>query len=99
MWDSCMVSGVPTLKCLEPLFANVLQALAGLVFVILLAMFIMGSLGWLTAGDNAEKLKKAQGTFFSAVIGLVIISVSYLIINILGSFLGIEKLGVFKIVD
>lgn len=99
MWNSCMVSGVPTLKCLEPLFENILGALAGLVFVILLAMFMMGSLNWLTAGDNAEKLKKARGTFISAVVGLVIISVSYLIINILGSFLGIDKLGVFEILD
>jgi len=94
-----MVSGVPTLKCLEPLFANILGALAGLVFVILLAMFVMGSISWLTAGDNPEKLKKAKATFLSAGIGLVIISVSYLVINILGSFLGISDLGVFKITD
>jgi len=94
-----MVNEVPTLKCLEPLFENVLGALAGLVFVILLAMFVMGSIGWLTAGDNAEKLKKARGTFFSAIVGLVIISLSYLVINILGSFLGIEGLGTFAIPD
>jgi len=99
MWDSCMVNGVPTLKCLEPLFANILGALAGLVFVILLAMFVMGSISWLTAGDNPEKLKKAKATFMSAGIGLVIISLSFLIVNILGSFLGIKGLGIFKISD
>lgn len=97
MWESCMVQGVPTLKCLEVLFALFLRALGGIVFLVLLAMFILGSINWLTAGDNADKLKKAQGTFFSAVVGLVIIAASYLIINILGSFLGLDNLGTFQI--
>lgn len=97
-WDSCLVEGVPTIKCLEVLFGILLRSIGGLVFVILLAMFILGSISWLTAGDNPEKLKKAKGTFFSALTGLVIIAVSYLVLVILGSFLGIEGLTEFKIV-
>ncbi|OGK64623.1 hypothetical protein A2313_03425 [Candidatus Roizmanbacteria bacterium RIFOXYB2_FULL_41_10] len=98
MWDSCLVEGVPTIKCFEVLFALLLRSLSGLVFVILLAMFVMGSISWLTAGDNPEKLKKAKATFFSALTGLIIIAVSYLVLVILGDFLGLEGLTQFKIV-
>lgn len=95
-WDSCLIDGVPTLKCTEVVFQNVLTALGGLIFIVLLVMFIYGSVGWLTAGDDAQKLKKAQGTFYSAVLGLVIIAAAYLIIKILEGVLGLE-LSVFRI--
>ena len=97
MWDSCLIDGIPTIKCIEILFSLLLKSISGLVFVALLAMFVMGSLSWMTAGDNAEKLKKAKGTFFSALLGLVIIAISYLIITIVQSFLGIDGLDTFTI--
>jgi hypothetical protein len=96
-WSSCLVNGVPTLGCLEVLFSMVLNSLAGLIFIILLAMFVFGSISWLTAGDSPEKLKKAKGVFFSALLGLGIIAISYLVLIILESFLGIDGLTIFKI--
>jgi hypothetical protein len=98
MWDSCLIDGVPTLGCLNILFELLLKSLGGLVFVVLFVMFVVGSISWLTAGDNAEKLKKAQGTFFSALIGLVIIAISYLVLVILENFLGISGLTEFNII-
>ncbi len=95
-WTSCLVDGVPTLKCTEIIFQNVLTALGGLIFIILLLMFVYGSISWLTAGDDAQKLKKAQGVFYSAVLGLAITAAAYLIIKILEGVLGL-KLSVFKI--
>lgn len=97
VWDSCLVDGIPTIKCLEVLFGILLKSLGGLVFVILFAMFVLGSISWLTAGDNPEKLKKAKGTFFSALTGLIIIAVSYLVLVILENFLGISGLTEFSI--
>jgi len=97
MWDTCAPDGVPSFQCVEVLFVIIIQAIAGLVFIILLGMFILGSFSWLTAGDNAEKLKKAQGTFFSAILGLVIIVSAYLIINIIGNFFGLPDLGIITI--
>jgi len=91
IWEQkgCLVEGVPTIGCLEVLFELILQSLAGIVFIVLLAMFILGSISWLTAGDNPEKLKKAKSIFFSALLGLGIIAISYLVLLILESFLGL----------
>lgn len=77
-WSTCTVDGVPTIKCFEVLVERLLSALGGLVFVLLLGLFIYGSYQWMTAGDDAAKVKKAQAVFTSAVIGLVIISAGYL---------------------
>jgi len=80
-WSSCMVDGIPTLKCLEVVFANILKVSTGLFFLALFVMFIIGSFNYLTSLGNPEKIKKAQGTMKFAVIGLVIFLSSYLILT------------------
>jgi len=89
-WSNCLIDGVPTFKCLEVVFQNLFTAIGGLIFLILLIMFILGSIEWLTAGPDPAKLKKAQGTFYSAILGLVIIAGSYLILVTLKAVFGIE---------
>ncbi|MCR4330158.1 MAG: hypothetical protein NUV65_06475 [Candidatus Roizmanbacteria bacterium] len=96
-WTSCLIDGVPTLKCLEVVFQNILLALGGLIFVILLVLFIYGSITILTAGDNAEKLKKGKGIFTSAIIGVVVIAGAYVILLALEQILGINGLTKFTI--
>lgn len=89
-WDSCLIDGVPQLSCLEIVIKNLLGALGGLVFVVLLVMFVIGSITWLTAGDDAAKLKKAKSTFFSALTGLLIVSGGFIVIKVLEVALGIN---------
>jgi hypothetical protein len=97
-WNNCLIDGVPTFKCLEVVFQNLFTAIGGLIFLILLVMFILGSVQWLTAGADPSKLKKAQGTFFTAILGLIIIASSYLILIILKNVFGIE-VTVFRMPD
>ena len=97
-WDNCMIDGVPTLKCLEVIFANLLTALGGIVFIILFSLFLYGSFLWLTAGDDAAKLKKAQGVFYSALLGLLIMGGAYLALVALEQIFGLQgKLTIFTI--
>lgn len=96
-WTNCLIDGVPTLKCLEVVFQNILLALGGLIFVILLVLFTYGSITILTAGDNAEKLKKGKGIFYSAVIGVVVIAGAYVILLALEQVLGISGLTTFTV--
>ncbi len=64
--------------------------LAGLVLFILL---IVGGFGLLTSGGNPDKMKAAQGKITSAVIGFVIIFISYWLMRILEIIFGISILG------
>jgi hypothetical protein len=82
-WNStgCMVDGVPTLKCLEVVFNNILIMSSFFVMFALFVMFVWGSFTYLTSFGNPEKVKKAQSTFRYAILGLVLFISSYLILK------------------
>ncbi len=64
--------------------------IAGLTLFILL---IIGGFGLLTSGGSPEKMKASQGKITSAVIGFVIIFISYWLMRILEIVFGISILG------
>ena len=63
----CVVDGVPTLKCLEIVFGNILTMASAFIVLTLFIMFVVGSFRYLTSFGNAEKVKKAQGTLKMAL--------------------------------
>lgn len=79
----CIVDGVPTLKCFEVVFNNILIMSSALVILVLFIMFVIGSISYLTSLGNPEKIKKAQGTLKYAIIGFVLFISAYLILNII----------------
>ena len=54
---------------------------AGLIF---LAVLLFAAFNILTHGDNPEALKKAYGSIATAVMGLFIVIISYLVVRLLG---------------
>jgi len=80
---SCMVDGVPTLKCFEIVFGNILFMASGLIVLVLFIMFVMGSFSYLTSLGNPEKIKKAQGTLKYALVGFILFISSFLILKII----------------
>jgi len=95
-WSGCVVDGVPTLKCLEVVFSNILVMASAFVILVLFIMFIVGSFTYLTSFGNPEKVKKAQGTLKFAIIGFALFVGSYLILRIIDFlFLG-GNLTIFK---
>ncbi|CAN5161020.1 hypothetical protein BH09PAT2_BH09PAT2_01870 [soil metagenome] len=97
--DSCLIDGVPTLKCLEVVFANLLFMSNALILIVLFIMFVIGSFKWLTSLGDPEKVSSAQGTFKWAIIGLVVYVSAYLILRIIDVLLlgGEGKIFLFQI--
>lgn len=93
-WESsgCMTpEGVPTLKCLEVVFGNILFMSTALIVLVLFIMLVIGGFNYLTSFGNPEKVKKAQGTIKMAIVGFVLFLGSYLILRIIDIlFLGGE---------
>lgn len=86
---SCVVDGVPTLKCLEIVFGNILYMSSFFIVVVLFIMFIVGSFRYLTSFGNAERIKKAQGTLKFALIGFILFVSAFLILTVIQTlFLG-----------
>src|SRR3990170_6255018 len=82
-WGDCVVDGVPTLKCLEVVFGNILFMASALVVLVLFIMFVVGAFRYLTSFGNPENVKKAQGTLRYALLGLILFLSAYLILNVI----------------
>lgn len=86
-WDTSCFSKIPgaedvaTIKCLESMFTNVVQAVMALTGVALFIMLVIGGYNFLLSGGDQKKLETARGTLTSAVIGLVVIVTAFLIIK------------------
>jgi len=80
--NSCVVDGVPTLKCLEIVFGNILYMSSFFIIIVLFIMFVVGSFRYLTSFGNAERIKKAQGTLKYALIGFILFVSAFLILTI-----------------
>ena len=82
------VTGVPILKGLEDVFENVIQtvlALAGIAFFI---MLILGGFKYITAGDNPQNAEAAKKTLTTAIGGMVLVALAFLILRIIATFTG-----------
>ena len=97
--SSCLVDGIPTLKCLEVLFGNLLFLSNTFIILVLFIMFVIGSFNFLTSLGNPEKIETAKGTFKWAIIGLILYASAYLILTLIDIiFLGGQgKLFQFRI--
>lgn len=87
--SGCIVDGVPTLKCLEIVFTNLLFMASAFVVLVLFIMFVWGSYSYLTSFGEQEKMTQARNTFLYAIIGLVLFVSAALILVIIDQlFLG-----------
>ncbi len=81
----------------EAKIGDVISALLPYVFVlaglILFGFLIFGGFELLTSAGNPDKVKSAQGKITSAIVGFIIIFLSYWIVQILGVIFGISILG------
>jgi sterol desaturase/sphingolipid hydroxylase (fatty acid hydroxylase superfamily) len=101
-WSSCGIGGddpaPATIKCLEVVFANLLVVFVSLAGLGLFIMIIVGAFQYLTAGDNAEQAQKARNSITYAILGLVLMILSWIILLAIEWFTGVP-VTVFKIPD
>ena len=102
-WDGCFSTGVPgaedvaTISCLVPLFGNIVRAVVAFGGIGLFIMLLVGGFNFLFSAGDPKKLEQARGTISQAVVGLIIMSSAYVIINMIGSFTGITNITTFTV--
>ena len=82
-WGNCVVDGVPTLKCFEVVFGNIIFMASTLIVFLLFIMIVVGAFQYLTSFGDPGKLKKAQATLRYAIVGFVLFLASFLIIKVI----------------
>lgn len=81
--SGCLADGIPTLKCFEVVFQNILMLAVVVVMLILFIMIVVGAFQFLFARGDAGKAASAKKTITYAFVGLILFMSSYLIINII----------------
>lgn len=61
------------------IIGSIVGVALSLVGVVFLVLMVYGGYIWMTAGGDAEKIKKAQTLIRNALIGLVIVTAGYII--------------------
>lgn len=77
---------------LEQLLSFGVNALFALGVILALFFLMWGGISWITSGGDKDKLEKSRKTIVYAIVGLVVIVLSFTIIYLLGVVLGVDFL-------
>ncbi|NCN87800.1 MAG: hypothetical protein GW941_02800 [Candidatus Pacebacteria bacterium] len=81
---------VATIQGFACLISNVLGVAITLIGMLALVMFIVASFRYLTFGSNSKSAEQAKDTFTYAVAGLVVALSSFIILNLISNFTGVD---------
>lgn len=90
-WGECLGGpnkDIPTLSCIEPLFNNIITA--ALIFAGLVALFfiIYAGIKLIRSAGDQKQVQSARQTITFAIIGLVLVFLSYFILNTIAQVTG-----------
>ncbi len=80
-----------------PAFVLFLSNLIGLITLVgglfFIVYFFMGAFNWVTGGEDSGKVEKARQKMMHGVLGLVVLVMSYSLIGIVGTIVGIDLIN------
>lgn len=78
---------------LEGVFSNVVGAVLGLAGIALFIMLIVGGFQYITSGGDPKRAEAARHTLTSAIVGLVLVALAFLILRFIAEFTGADVLN------
>lgn len=75
---------------IEGVFRNIISAIAGLGFIVLLVMIISAGFKYLTSGGEPKTIQQAHQTVTWALLGIVFMAVGWLLLQLVQAFTGLE---------
>jgi hypothetical protein len=83
------LTGNNTSLSVNQLIGRIINAVLGVVGSLALLMFVYGGLVWMTASGASDKVQKGKDILIWATIGLIVIFMSYALVNfVLGTVIG-----------
>lgn len=87
----------------EKLVENIIVSVINILFTIgglgVVIYFVWGAVDWILSGGDKEKVANARKKMTHALIGLALLSLSFVLINILGEIIGFNPLGNLQLPD
>ena len=86
------IQGNNSLTNMELIISNLLGIATVVAGVFFIYSFIMGGLNGIGAGGDQGKITKAREQMTQAAVGLVVVVISYAVIGLIGSVIGLDLL-------
>lgn len=93
-WASsgCIQDGVATLRCIPVVLQNIINFLLFFAGIVAVFLIVFSGIRFVTSSGDPQKIESARKTFFYAIIGLVVIALSFVVIVFISSFTGVRQL-------
>ena len=88
--SDCTNNGVLTLACIPLLLKLVINVLLGFSGFVALILIITSGIKLILSGGDAKKVGTAQKTLTYAIMGLVVIFLSFFIIDVISGVTGVK---------
>ena len=85
-----MNNDVPMFSELEGLFGNLVSAIIGLGGIVLFIMLVIGGYSFITSKGQPPKIEAARKIITHAILGIIIIALSYLFLKVISTFTGVD---------
>ena len=85
-----LVDGAVTLGSLECVFENAIKAFLGLAAIILFVVILVAGFKYVTSGGDPKAVQSAKMTLTYAIGGMVLIALSFLILQFISVFTGAD---------
>lgn len=93
--NGATVQKVATLDCLPAVFQNLVNAALIFAGVVAVIFIIISGLKFITSGGDAKQIEGARHTLTYAIIGLIIILLSFMMINLIAGITGAQCIKMF----
>lgn len=90
------VNDVPSLACLAQVVINIINFAFMFLGVVTLLMLLFGSIKYITSGGDPKALQGAQKTITYALIGAVVVMLSFVLINVVTTALGLSSSNILS---
>ena len=92
--DACSriagADGVASIGCIIPLITNLIKAVVSLGAVALFIMLLVGGFNFLFSAGDQKKLEAARGTVTQAIVGIIIMTLAFVILRTISVFTGVD---------
>lgn len=96
MWPAdCIENDVPKLTCIPTVFQNLVSWALILAGVVAVFLIVISGYKFINSGGDAKQVEGARQTLTYAIIGLLIVFLSFFIINVISGVTGVECIKIF----
>lgn len=93
-WLPCLdKNGVATLACIPIIIKNVITAALVFAGITALILIIYSGIKFISSRGDQNAIDSAKKTLTYAIIGLIVIFLSFFVVNVLGQLTGVDQLS------